>query len=261
MMYSAHYDKNFEVAMTSYSENGKEVVIISHDALEDIIHNQIPVEEKVMYDFQCMTVNPNIPVICCTICDKRGRRVQAIGEATPRSLTTEIAKAYPTLMASQRAFDRAAIRFLNFPGKIYSNMEITDGDISIEEDMIEPVEERPVENTGISVKEEVVEEKPPFVAAPISTKSEVKEEVKTEEKVDTKTEPETEEKVEAPVEDGYGSVVINMGKYKGKNKTIAELYNEDYNWLSYISTMTGVNGFVKDQVTAAAKYIEQHPAK
>ena len=253
-MYSKYYDKNFDVAMSSYSQGGKEMVIISHDALQDIIHNQIPSENKVMYDFQNITVNPNIPVFLCTICDKNGRRVQEIGEATPRSLTTNIGKSYPSLLASQRAFDRAAIRFLNFEGKIYSNMEIDEGDFieEVKSDIVDIPEENPVMSevpetsaTGIKVKEEVAEEQPAaYTAAPIKAT--------TEEKAEKKSDPVADD-------DAYGKVVVNMGKYKNKGKTVAEICAEDRNWLKYIASMTATKSDVKEQVDAAVKYLEQHP--
>lgn len=88
--------------------DGREVTIIPHDAIRDIIHNKIP-ERIVRYDTMPIVTTLTHCVAKCTMTDKDGRRVEELGESTESTLETPIAKGYPATMAFQRAFDRAAI--------------------------------------------------------------------------------------------------------------------------------------------------------
>lgn len=106
-------------------EGGKK--IISHNELEDIIINQcsgvsftyVPVEHF------------NAPVFICKMYNAdKTRVIEAIGEGELQSLTTEIARQFPATMAANRAFDRAAIRFLGLSGKVYSDNEIEKSSVS-----------------------------------------------------------------------------------------------------------------------------------
>lgn len=106
-------------------EGGKK--IISHNELEDIIINQckdvsftyVPVEHFKAPVFICKMYNAD-----------KTRVIEAIGEGEYKSLTTEIARHFPATMAANRAFDRAAIRFLGLSGKVYSDNEIEKSSVS-----------------------------------------------------------------------------------------------------------------------------------
>ena len=137
---SAYLDAEFEAK--AYAGDNGEVMIISHTAIDDIVHNKIPRELGVKYDNKALMMNEGHFVMQCTFCDNAGRRAQALGESTPPTLTTQIAQSYPALMAEQRAFDRAAIRFLQFERKVYSNLEI---DLSESEETREPKKENVTE--------------------------------------------------------------------------------------------------------------------
>lgn len=117
---SRYLDRDFSVVAHEAAENG---LIISHDSLVDIIDNQIPPEMEIHYDFALVKSEKNHVVVTCTISDAKNRRIKDLGEATPDSLDTKISKNYPCLMAYYRAFDRAVIRYLAFPGKVFSSTE------------------------------------------------------------------------------------------------------------------------------------------
>lgn len=115
-------NRTFEFVTFEKEENGKVVRIILHDSLEDVIHNQVG---GVSYSYNIVASNKDHSVVVCSMWDNNGRKVEGIGESIPATLDTEIAKNYPTLIATQRAFDRAAIRYLALPGKVFSNTEIS----------------------------------------------------------------------------------------------------------------------------------------
>ena len=120
---------NFEfVTFEKKGDRGQNIRIILHDSLQDVIHNQV--KTGLRYSFEIVSADPAHSVVICSMTDKDGREVREIGESIPKTLDSEIASNYPTLIASQRAFDRAAIRYLDLPGKVFSNMEIDISDIT-----------------------------------------------------------------------------------------------------------------------------------
>ena len=103
--------KTFDFVTFEREENGRVVKIIMHDSLEDVIHNQA---EGVKYSYDVISADRNHSIVKCDMSNKDGSRyIVAIGESVPETLDNDIAQKYPTLIASQRAFDRAAIRFLD----------------------------------------------------------------------------------------------------------------------------------------------------
>lgn len=124
-IHSKYLNKEFKVNIYEKDENGRTLNFITHDSLEDIIHNQIE-SGQVIYDYELVKISPEHCVAKCVISDKQGRRIVAIGESQPSTLTTEIANDYPATMATQRAFGRAVIRYLMLPGKVFSSVEIPD---------------------------------------------------------------------------------------------------------------------------------------
>lgn len=122
-------DFNFEPVQMS-GDDGNPITIIPHNILFDIIQNQLTADESVNYKYQVNLVSRDHCFIECTMTDKKGRFIQEFGESVPETLKSDIAKTIPGTMAAIRAFDRAAIRFLDFAceGKVYSDNEIsTDG--------------------------------------------------------------------------------------------------------------------------------------
>lgn len=127
-MYSSYLDREIDVSFKETQVDGEPTTIITHDSLEDVILNQIP-DYNVKYDKTLEFCGPDHWVVKCTISDKNGRRVQNFGESINETLYTPIGRTIPAIMAEIRAFDRAAIRYLNLPGKVYSNEEAVEVDL------------------------------------------------------------------------------------------------------------------------------------
>ena len=106
-------------------ENGKKK--IPHSYLADMINNHEKCKEnKTHYTYRdCALHEPGHYAVVCVITDQNGRRVEGVGESATSTRKSEIAQAYPYLMACNRAFDAAAILFLGFPsGIVYSDCQI-----------------------------------------------------------------------------------------------------------------------------------------
>lgn len=126
-MYSNYLKTEIPTTITSMVGDGnRELNIVPHYDLEDfILNNDLCKELGVQVHYTHIpTVEPNHTVFLCHISDLNGRRIEAIGESTPATLTNDIAKAYPALMAYKRAFDDAAIKYLGLDGKVYSDQQI-----------------------------------------------------------------------------------------------------------------------------------------
>ena len=249
---SEYFNQEFDVTTYEREEEGRVICIINHDALEDIILNQIPLDKELMYDYEMLITDPKHPAVKCIICDKDGRRVQAIGEASPDSVETKIARMYPVLMASQRAFDRAAIRFLALPGKVFSNLEVGDADNTSQpvndfNNMQQiPSQDAPIDEFArIDVS---IESEDPirFADAPINSP-------------DTATVVANNSNVNEDVD--YGSVLVDLGLYKSNPKTVAEVVSTNLRWAEFMTSSRYVpkTDTQKAQVNALKKYLEQHP--
>lgn len=124
-MFSTYLQKEIEVPAQTVLSAGEVVQIIPHDFLENFLNN-----DEVAREFNITCHYTHIPVMeprhyvfLCAISDKHGRRVECIGESLDETLTTEIARNYPALMAYKRAFDAAAIKYLGLEGKVYSDQQ------------------------------------------------------------------------------------------------------------------------------------------
>lgn len=127
MTWSNYLQKDIDIPLQTLKSEGREISIIPHDALKDIILNKLP-ELGVKYDVTEVYVSPSHFVMRCTMSDNKGRRVQEIGESTADTLETPIAKGYPATMAFTRAFDRCAIAYLDLNGKVFADTEGVTGD-------------------------------------------------------------------------------------------------------------------------------------
>ena len=108
-------------------DDGNPITIIPHNILFDIIQNQLQEKEGVTYEYRTHLVSREHSFVECIMSDQNGRCTSEFGESVQESLKSEIAKTIPGTMAAIRAFDRAAIRFLDFAceGKVYSDNEIS----------------------------------------------------------------------------------------------------------------------------------------
>jgi len=114
-----------DVDLTKFQDVGEAVTIIPHDVVHDLIYNSEEAAKNNIQVHSSIAVSePGHYAFFCIINDKNGRRIEGFGEATSGTLTTEIARNYPALMANKRAFDDAAIKFLGCEGKVYSDQQI-----------------------------------------------------------------------------------------------------------------------------------------
>lgn len=105
------------------NEKGKPLLIAAHSDLLSAVIN-LSSERKLKYDYdQIQVLGKEHFLVKCIFQDEEYRIVE-YGEVTPATLTSSIAKEYPATMALNRAFDRAAIRYLNLEGKVYSDNEL-----------------------------------------------------------------------------------------------------------------------------------------
>ena len=117
-----------EVEVDTYDQtqpNGDTLTLIKHYSLQNIIFNQLNLAKDPDSVQLIRENNESYPVYKCIIWDKeRNRCVTGVGSARPESLESDIAKKYPDETASNRAFDRAAFVYLQFPGKQLSDVEM-----------------------------------------------------------------------------------------------------------------------------------------
>jgi hypothetical protein len=233
-----------------------------HDSLEDVIHNQA---EGVEYNFDIISADRNHSVVRCTMANTDGsRRIVAIGESLPETLDNDIAQKYPTLIASQRAFDRAAIRFLDLPGKVLSNMEMSFIDDLMDTTVIEDVPAEPVKKTGGIVSsvvgneddgvdintgfeiEDIVDDTTEDIIVDDSNATEevvadnTVEDVTIDDEI-VVTEDTSDDSLPFDIEtddtaEDVGNYMITMnGKYATAGKTINEIYKTDASWIEWIA--------------------------
>lgn len=235
-------------------EFGKPIKIIYHDSLQSVIH-----DAKVKYDFTFVSADPAHSVVVCSMADNSGRIVREVGESIPVTLDTEIAKNYPSLIASQRAFDRAAIRYLDLPGKVFSNLEIPILEIE------DTVAQTTTSNSGVISSIVQEEENADFtvdvntddfsIESGIPDNEEVIDgvsvNVSSNDDLDLPFDAEVKEE-----EDPANHVVTMSGKYGGKNKTVAEIYAMDAGWATWIAAnFTPRNPVAEKDVAAIKKYV------
>ena len=198
------------------TEQGNEMPIVTHNSLENVILNNLPPELGVKWDLIVEDASDTHPVVKCTMLDNNGRRVQAIGEAVANTLVNEIARNFPVTMAGNRAFDRAAIKYLALEtnGKmLYSSEEI-------------PTAKRKWDNNSSATPANntvKVEEVP----------QNIEEELPVEEPVEETPTPTVETISATSV--GPGDVMINFGKFEKNPVTVKWAYeNDKNNWFSYM---------------------------
>ena len=275
--------------------SGKTMLLITHDSLRDVIYNQLSITKRggsVNYSY--ITSGLDHAVVQCTIDDGNGRIVTEIGEATADTLDNQIAKSYPVLIASQRAFDRAVILLLMLAGKNLSSGELgeyvsTDFESAIfKEEVIAPTEyipaDPPEDIMAPDIEEAIVEnilsaEVPGEVPedgvwvpqmAPVAVEEvpaeEVVEEVADATIAEVIEEPATEEvpvAEEAPAEDTKASrieelanTVFGAGKYSGKNDTIAQIYEKDKNFVKKVLAMKNPAESLKERLVLLKEYVD-----
>lgn len=123
-IFSNYAGKDLDFDVMEKIVDGKNMILIKHDSLRDIIYNQLKLSAKGYITYNYVSTDRDHSVVECTIDDGEGRVSTELGEAVPETLDNAIANSYPTLTAAQRAFDRAAILLLGLQGKQLSNSEM-----------------------------------------------------------------------------------------------------------------------------------------
>lgn len=255
---SLYLKTEVEVAYNKTEVNGAPTTIITHDSLEDVILNQVPQELGVKYDKTVEYVAPGHSVVKCTISDKNGRRVQCLGESVEATLYTEISKGIPTLMAEIRAFDRAAIRYLALPGKVYSNEEGVQPD-HIASDragnksgntVIDPSDY--MEDMESSVEDEMVDESGTIVSTVVPTEESTP---APSEKAKAETTPEKKDRTK-----DAGAIIVNFGKFKNAPKTVAEICEDEgeKQWVEFVLNKINTDDAEKKKQLTAMRYYLEH---
>ncbi len=261
-IHSKYLDKDFEVSANRvHNDNGTEEDIVTHKSLEDIILNQLPIDLGVAYRFEPWP-NSHHAVASCIMSDKTGRQVQTVGEAMPCTLDTQVAKDNPTVIAAQRAFDKAATKYLALESKVVTqeNPEPT-----------KPIVSKPAEKPG-TIKTSVVPEpeKPNPVGivdddlevvedAIIQYADVLEEEYGTANEHVIPDEPEEKEIPDTFVSDG--DIVISLGRYAKNPQKLSYIYEHDRSWLEYVTQKTIINDSNREQIEAGKRYIAAKEGK
>lgn len=236
------------------------ITLISHESLKDILLNQVPSDLGIQYTFNVIKSELNHSVVICVITDNTGRRIEALGESTLPTLTTEISRNYPTTMAKKRAFDQAVIDYIGMPGKVYSDVQIDlcysssvtpvvdyslDNEVSSDTiittdlhgvvkddaycDCDEEHTETIVSNDGDDLTDESHDGSPIFNPSELDDDSS---KLKT-----------------------IGDTVFNLtGTYKDKRFTIAQIYEMDYKYFCNVVKLTSRSEEIQKQVNLMKEY-------
>lgn len=208
------------------------MLLIKHDSLRDVIYNQLNITETGRIDYNYVKADKDHAVVECTIDDGKGRVVKEIGESVPESLDNQIAQLYPTLIASQRAFDRAAILLLKLAGK-----QLSAGEMS---EFISVDFETAILKSDAYDNQQVlddVQDSEPYMNAPITTEDNmmtipdgiddvVSDDLEMPEENAAVEEVTNSEQIADRITE-LGDTVFGAGKYTGKPDTIAQIYAND----------------------------------
>ena len=238
--------------------DGQVLTIIKHYSLQDIIYNQLNLAKDPDAVQLIRENNESYPVYKCIIWDKeRNRCVPGVGSAKPESLTSDIARNYADETASNRAFDRAAILYLQFPGKQLSDFEMG---IFLPIDLND--EQLPTQTVAPETSSDIVDSAPtePIVSAPIGS---VVEEEPAEEMpfanapIETPMTPPVDESSSSEVE-AAGNFVIDFGKYKGAPETVKNILatQDGIEWTDKILKIKTPAPHLRESIEALRTYRE-----
>lgn len=206
---------------------------ITYDELLNIIINDLGVK----YKFKIKEIDDH-PAVLCTI-EGEDRCVHAIGEADEDEKN-------PTVLASERAFEKAA--------RLYLNIE----DIASEEkiEYEEQEEEMEIVSAPIAVEEEKEEE----VIVPVE--AEVISEVEPEPEPIPEPVPEPtpeEELIPETKAEVFSDPIITIGKYKAEKKTASEVVKTDRSWAEFIVNKMdkNVTGPLLEQINAMKHFMKE----
>lgn len=265
---SAYLNSDLEVtSFEAKTSEGRDATIITHRSLEEAVLNQVPAEYGIRYDesIEHFSHNPLHIVVKCTMCDAKGRRVIAYGESNENTLLSDIARNNPALITEKRAFDRAAIRYLNIAGNVFSDQEgVTEPPVTAspkqtatsnapapvkkEEKAAPPKEKAEVapESTAIT---------PPAPGQPFTVLDiiDTVDEVDEAPTIETITNVPTDNQSE---KEQVGSVMVNFGKFGKSPRTVADICGDEKEsgWVQYVTA----DGFHSAKNADAVKAIKRY---
>lgn len=252
-IYSRYLTTFYEVNSNKvHNDDGTEEEIVTHRSLEDIILNQLPEELGFTYRFEPWP-NSHHAVVSCIMSDKKGRQVQTVGEAVSITLDTKVAKDNPTAIAAQRAFDKAATKYLALESKAVIKDEPTSAVPAAPK-----AEEKPKTiKTSVVSKNEA-----PMNSAPMVDEDlEVVEDAVIQyadliEEEEFATPDNSAENDTANAKNNDGDVIINMGRYARNPQKLSYIYENDQKWLSYVTEKVQITDANREQIEAGKRYIE-----
>lgn len=228
-IHSEYLGIDFEVR--TYQAKDCDAQVIMHEALEDIIMNNLSQANRpdlgLKYKWTPHYSTNNHFVVECEISDTNGRIIKAIGESSPESLETKIAKIYPGLMAFQRSFDRAVIRYLQFPGKTFSSSEgvpYDDGVCTVNANNIpSPPPQQPRQN--IQQPQQNYQQTAPQNKPVNDYTSQQTEVPNTQHSVQSTAQPQA-------VSDD--DILISIGRYQNKPTPLSQVWKDSPDWVEWI---------------------------
>lgn len=248
---STYLDCDFEVLTYDINDRDGAKKIISHGSLQNIIYNVLPKQNpelKLRVTTLSVYVTETRCAFQCTMTDNNFRSVQELGESSTGTLHTQIARDYPIMMASQRAFDRAAIQYLAFPGKVYSTSEGiqygTVDDYELNEDSLDECSTPDIQSphSGPAVSEEGTSIQP--LDTPVSKSRE----------------PKKSEQNSSPAPTlKPGDVIITVGSYRNRGMSVSQIYEEPQglDFLQFVYNLKTSQDAVKSQITAVKQFFEE----
>lgn len=247
--------------MEKAQPNGDVVTVIMHASLQDIIYNQLELgKDPECIKIEDARINSPYPVYKCTIWDKeRNRCSVAIGSAKPETLPAGIPSDYADETASNRAFDRAALVYLQFPGRNLSDEELglsidysAIGGIELPDVAEEPVSDEPLPVIKEApIKTQVVDPLAGAMNPPVEP-----------DEVEKPTPAAKTSNIPAPTPPVVDSVtqagahIVDFGKYQHNPKTVAEICAEDLEWVDKCLKISRPNENIKPHIDALRVYRE-----
>lgn len=251
---------DFDTMEKPMPNSDEKMILIKHDSLRDVVYNQLKLTETGTVSYNYIKADIEHAVVECVIDDGKGRVVTEIGEAVQSTLENDVARAYPVLIASQRAFDRAAILLLMLAGKQLSSGEMGEFiPVDFEAAILNPeFEEQPALDDNA--------EDEPYMPAPIVDETPTMDiPVGISDMVDEPIEEETPADI-VDTASRLGELGIRpfaVGKYAnlvnkttGNKFTLAEVYNTDPDFLRRLLKIPTPQGALADEIPYIKEYVE-----
>lgn len=232
-LYSKYLKEKFDVNITETDGEGKKISVISHDSLRNILVD-LSARKGVMYSYTPLQVSQVHSVFLCTVEDQSGRKITEIGESTKYTLVGNIGKGYPSLVAAQRAFDRAVIAYLGFDGKFLSSTELS---INIPT-LLDEVGPSEISEIANDIYDDQISENEEIQLDPTECYDDIPEEayidyssIENAEEVEDQIQEAVINNDNSKIEE-LENIVISFGKFKGK--TVSEVATEkNVGWIKY----------------------------